>query len=248
MDPRLEIIDSRLVNIGKLIPVSGGKGGIGKSMVASTLALTLSELGYRVGLMDMDFSGPSTHLILGIEGIYPREERGIVPPEIYGMKYLSIIFYAGDNPSPLRGVDISNAMIELLAITQWGSLDFLILDMPPGIGDIILDTIRLMKKAEFLIVATPSRVVLGTVKKALAILTELKVPIIGVIENMKMTNSPLVREQIKPFSVPYLGEIRFDAHLEDSIGDADKLLKTELMSDMRAVVLNTPELRLGKAL
>ena len=84
--------------------------------------------------------------------------------------------------------------------------------------------------------------------KALAILKELKVPIIGVIENMKMTNSPLVREQVKPFNIPYLGEIRFDAHLEDSIGDADKLLKTEFMSDMRAVVLNTPEFRLGKAL
>jgi ATP-binding protein involved in chromosome partitioning len=158
LDPRLEVIDKRLENVKTLVPVSGVKGGIGKSLVASTLALTLSEMGYRVGLMDLDFSGPSTHIILGISGVYPEEERGIVPPDVHGIKFLSIIYYAGDNPSPLRGVDISNAMIELLAITQWGSLDFLIVDMPPGIGDIILDTIRLMKRAEFLIVTTPSKV------------------------------------------------------------------------------------------
>ena len=90
MDPRLEVIDKRLENVKTLVPVSGVKGGIGKSLVASTLALTLSELGYRVGLMDLDFSGPSTHIILGISGVYPEEERGIVPPDVHGIKFLHL--------------------------------------------------------------------------------------------------------------------------------------------------------------
>ena len=153
----MNIIDKRLENIKRLIAVGGGKGGIGKSLTASTLALTLSKLGYKVGLLDLDFCGPSTHIILGIKGIYPKEEKGIIPPEIYGIRFMSIIYYAGDNPSPLRGTDISNAIIELLAITQWGELDFLIIDMPPGIGDPILDTIRLIKRVNFLIITTQSR-------------------------------------------------------------------------------------------
>jgi len=246
MDPRLDIIDKRLKNVNRLVAISGGKGGTGKSLIASTLALTLSELGYKAGLLDLDFCGPSTHIILGIRGIYPKEEKGIIPPEIYGIKFLSIIYYAGDNPSPLRGIDISNATIELLAITQWGSLDFLIIDMPPGIGDATLDTIRLIKRAGFLIIATQSKVVVETVKKVLTILKELKVPIIGVAENMKTTRSPLVKEQIKTFNVPFLGEIDFDKHLEDSIGDASKLLKTNFAQDVKKIVLATPEFKLKK--
>lgn len=244
LDPRLEIIDKRLAGVKKLIPVSGGKGGIGKSVVASTLALTLAQLGYKVGLLDLDFSGPSTHVILGISGVYPEEEKGIIPPEVHGIKFLSIFYYTGDNPSPLRGVDISNAMIELLAITQWGSLDFLIIDMPPGIGDIVLDTIRLMKRAEFLIVTTPSKVVLATVMKVLAILKELTVPIVGVIENMKTQPSALVKEQIKPFDVPFLGEINFDNRLEAALGDVGKVLNTDVVRDMKKMVLGTPTFRL----
>ena len=244
LDPRLEIIDKRLENIKTLIPVAGGKGGIGKSLTASTLALTLSELGYKVGLLDLDFSGPSTHIILGIGGVYPKEEKGIIPPEIYGIKFLSIIYYAGDNPSPLRGVDVSNAIIELLAITQWGSLDFLVMDMPPGIGDTTLDTIRLMKRANFLIVTTGSKVVLETVKKTLTILKELTVPIIGVVQNMKTANSSSVEEQIKTFNVPFLGEIGWDNNLEDALGNMSKLLKTDFARGVKRIVLATPAFRL----
>jgi len=194
MDPRLEIIGKRLKNIKRLIAISGGKGGIGKSLIASTLALILSKLGYKVGLLDLDFCGPSTHIVLGTRGIYPKEEKGIIPPEIYGIKFMSIIYYASDNPLPLRGIDVSNAIIELLAVTRWGRLDFLLVDMPPGIGDATLDTIRLMKRAEFLIVTTQSKVTLETVKKVLKILKELRVPIIGIIENMRITKSPFKKK------------------------------------------------------
>ncbi|MBL7075723.1 P-loop NTPase [candidate division KSB1 bacterium] len=236
MDPRLSIIDKRLIGIKRLIAISGGKGGIGKSSVAATLALTLSKSGFKVGLLDLDFCGPSTHIILGIRGIYPKEEKGIIPPEIYGIKFMSIIYYAGDNPSPLRGIDISNAIIELLAITRWGSLDFLIIDMPPGIGDTTLDTIRLIKKTEFLIITTQSKMALETVKKVLKMLKELGVPIVGVIENMKVRESSFVMEQIKTFNVSYLGTIDFDENLEDSIGDVNRLLETNFAQNIREIV------------
>jgi len=248
MDPRLEIIGKRLKNIKRLIAISGGKGGIGKSLIASTLALTLSELGCKVGLLDLDFSGPSAHIVLGTRGIYPKEEKGIIPPEIYGIKFMSIIYYAGDNPLPLRGIDVSNVIIELLAITRWGQLDFLIVDMPPGIGDAILDTIRLIKKAEFLIVTTQSKVTLETVKKVLKILKELRVPIIGIIENMKITKSPLVKEQSKTFNISFLGEIDLDKNLEDSIGDVNSLLKTDFAQNIKKIVLNAPEFKSKKKL
>lgn len=237
MDPRLDIIDKRLSNLRRLIAVSGGKGGVGKSSVAATLALTLSELGHKVGLLDLDFYGPSTHIILGIEGIYPKEEKGIIPPEIYGIRFMSIIYYAGDNPSPLRGVDVSNAMIELFAITQWGSLDFLIIDMPPGIGDTTLDAIRLMKRAEFLIVTTQSLIALETVKKVLKMLKELEVPIIGVIENMRTSESPFVKREMERLDVPAIGGIDFDENLENSIGNVNKLLKTNFVQSIKEIVL-----------
>ncbi len=243
MDPRLQIIDKRLAGVRLVVPVSGGKGGIGKSLVSSTLALTLARLGYKVGLLDLDFSGPSTHVVLGIRDAHPREENGIVPPEVHGIRFLSIIYYAGDSPSPLRGVDISNAIIELLAITQWGQLDYLIIDMPPGIGDTTLDVIRLLKRARFLIVATGSKVVLETVRKSLAILKELSVPIIGVIENMKTNSSTSVSEAVKPFNVPLLGEIEYDRNLEEALGDADKLAKTDFARSLKKILLNTPEFR-----
>jgi len=237
MDPRLNIIDKRLAGIKRLIAVSGGKGGIGKSLTASVLALTLSKMGYRVGLLDLDLSAPSTHVILGIEGVYPKEEKGIVPPEVQHVKFMSIVYFTGDNPAPLRGIDISNAMLELLAITRWGSLDFLIVDMPPGVGDAMMDVIRWMKSAEFLVMTTSSKVALETVKKVIKMLTELNVPIIGVIENMKMGDSRLVKEELK--DMPILGEIWFDKKIEDSIGDVKKLLESDFAASIKEIVLKS---------
>ncbi len=245
MDPRLNIIDKRLAGIKRIIAVSGGKGGIGKSLTASVLSLTLSRLGYRVGLLDLDLSAPSMHVILGIEGLYPEEEKGIIPPEIYGIEFMSIVYFTGDNPSPLRGIDISNAMLELLAVTRWSSLDFLIVDTPPGIGDATMDVIRWMKRAKFLVMTTPSKVALETVKKIIKMLSELNVPIIGVIENMKMGDSRVVKEELKGFDVPILGEIGFDDKIEDSIGDVNKLLESDFATRIKEIVLNSSGFRLG---
>jgi ATP-binding protein involved in chromosome partitioning len=226
VDPRVSIIDERIQGIGKVIAVSSGKGGVGKSLVASILALTLAKKGCKVGLFDLDFTSPSTHIILGIEDVKPKEEKGIIPPIVHGIEYMSIIYYSGEHASPLRGADVSNALIELLSITKWGKLDFLVIDMPPGIGDATLDLIRLIKNIEFVIVTTPSQLAFETVRKLLGLLKELKISVIGVIENMKMNNSKAVRQQTRKLGMKFLGEIPYEQKLEEAIGNITKLLDT----------------------
>lgn len=237
MDTRIEVIDKRLKNIRKIIAISGGKGGIGKSSVSATLAASLAKKGHKVGLLDLDFSGPSTHIILGIRNYdFPKEDKGIIPSKYFGIKFMSIISFAGENPAPLRGIDISNAIIELLAITQWGSLDFLIIDMPPGIGDTTLDIIRTMKRVKFIMISTPSKLAFEIVKKSINLLLELKVPIIGIIENMKFSENSSIKIQVEKYQLPFLGEIYFDKNLENAIGNIDKLYKTEFAEDLEKII------------
>ena len=236
MEARVSVIDKRLKNIKRIISVASGKGGVGKSLIASMLALHLSKKGHNIGLLDLDLHGPSSHIILGVKDVFPEEEKGIIPPDVHGIRFMSIVYYTEDKPSPFRGIDISNIIIELLAITQWGSLDYLIIDMPPGMGDETLDVIRLVKNSEFLVVTTPSKVAFGAVSKLLKILKELKIPTIGVIENMTMTKSPFIRSEICQMNLSFLGSISFDKNLEDSIGKPDKLLETDFMKDLDKIL------------
>ncbi len=233
MDPRVDIIEERLKDVKRVIAVAGGKGGIGKSSVAGTLALVLARAGHQVGLLDLDISGPSTHVILGVRGVSPKEDKGIVPPVVHGISFMSIVFFAGDRPSPLRGADISNLIIELLTITRWGRLDFLVLDMPPGMGDPTLDVIRLLKKVEFLVVATPSKVALETVTKLVRMLAELRIPVLGAVENMKMNATATVRQSLEPLKVPLLGGIAFDENLEEAVGDVDRLAESRFAQELK---------------
>lgn len=226
-DPRIGIIEERLKGVNRIVAVSSGKGGVGKSLIASTLALTLASRGYKVGLFDLDFTSPSTHVILGVEGLQPREEKGIIPPQVHGLKYMSIVYYSGEYASPLRGADVSNALIELLAITRWNNLDFLIVDMPPGISDATLDIIRLVKRIEFVVITTPSRLAFETVRKLIDLLSELGIPIMGVVENMKMKESRFIQQQIEGRGIKFWGEIPFDAEIEEAIGDVNKVLATQ---------------------
>jgi ATP-binding protein involved in chromosome partitioning len=236
VEPRVSVIDKRLKNIKRIISVASGKGGVGKSLVASSLALNLSKKGYKVGLLDLDLYGPSSHIILGVKDVFPEEEKGLVPPEIHGVKFMSIVYFTEDKPSAFRGIDISNIIIELLAITQWGSLDYLILDMPPGIGDETLDVIRLVRNSEFLVVTTPSKVAMGAVSKLLKILKELKIPVIGIVENMTMAAASFVQGEICQMKIPYLGAISFDEKLEYAIGKPDKLIDSDFMKNLDVVV------------
>ena len=235
VDPRTSIIDERMRGIGRIIAVSSGKGGVGKSLVAATLALALAKKGFNVGLFDLDFTSPSTHIILGIEGVQPKEEKGIVPPIVHGIKYMSIVYYSGEHATPLRGVDVSNALIELLSITRWGKLDFLVIDMPPGIGDATLDLIRLIGNIEFLIVTTPSQLAFETVRKLASLLKELKISVIGVIENIKMDNSDTIQKQARKLGLEFLEEIPYDPKVEEAIGNTNKLLGTTFAKKVQQI-------------
>jgi ATP-binding protein involved in chromosome partitioning len=226
MDPRPLIIDKRLEAVKRIVAVSGGKGGIGKSSVAAVLALILAREGRRVGLLDLDFAGPSAHVILGAKQVMPVEEKGLIPPLMEGISFMSLVLFSGNRPTPLRGTDVSNAIVELLAVTIWGSLDMLIIDMPPGIGDATLDVIRLIKRMEFLTVTTPSRVATEVMKKELAMLKELGVPLIGIIENMRIGKHSVLERQAISLDIPFLGCIDLDPGLEDAIGNPDKLVET----------------------
>jgi ATP-binding protein involved in chromosome partitioning len=236
VDPRTSVIGERLAKIGRIVAVSSGKGGVGKSMVATTLALTLAKRGCRVGLFDLDFTSPSTHIILGAQSVQPKEEKGIVPPVVHGLKYMSLVYWVGDKPAPLRGADVSNALIELFSVTLWGELDFLVIDMPPGIGDAVLDLVRLIKRIEFLIVTTPSLLAFETVKKQVALLQEQKMRFIGVVENMRMEKAHGVQQETKQLGLKYLGRISFDPKVEEAIGDPAMLLKTVVGKRMQKIV------------
>ena len=233
-DPRLEVIGRRLEKVKHIIAVSSGKGGVGKSVVASALSLELSSRGHSVGLLDLDFTSPSTHVILGIQDVFPDEERGIIPPLVKGLRYISITFYALDRPAPLRGSEVSDAIIEVLAITRWEELDYLIIDMPPGMGDATLDMIRLIPRIRFLLVSTPSKVAYETVRKQLILLTGINVPVIGVIENMVM-HSPRLRSQVEEDGANYLGSINYDPVLEEALGDTEMLKKTAMYAELTKI-------------
>lgn len=232
----MSVIANRMNSVKKIIAVSSGKGGVGKSLVASTLAVLLSEKGCKVGLFDLDFTSPSTHIILGVRDVQPKEEKGIVPPDVQGLRYMSIVYYSGDLAAPLRGADVSNALIELLAITKWGSLDYLVLDMPPGIGDVTLDLVRLVKNIEFLIVTTPSQLAFETVKKLIGLLKSLQIPVIGVLENMKMDDSEAIQRSTEKSGVQFLGGIPYDPTIEAAIGKTEKLLNTTFARKIKQVL------------
>jgi len=236
VDPRKSIIETRLAKIGRIIAVSSGKGGVGKSMVATMLGLTLAKDGSKVGLFDLDFTSPSTHIIMGAKNVQPREEKGLIPPIVHDLEYMSLIYFVGDKPTPLRGVDTSNALIELLTITQWDKLDFLVIDMPPGIGDPLLDLVRFIKRVEFLIVTTSSLLAFETVKKQVSLLRELNMPIIGVIENMKMDKAQNIANETGKLGLIYLTGIPFDPQIENAIGNTTKLFDTAFFKKIKQVI------------
>ncbi|ASI98151.1 Mrp/NBP35 family ATP-binding protein [Thermococcus celer] len=236
IDPRVRGIEGRLEGVRRVIPVVSGKGGVGKSLVSTTLALVLAGKGYRVGLLDLDFHGASDHVILGFEPKdFPEEEYGVIPPTVHGIKFMSIVYYSEDRPTPMRGTEISDALIELLAITRWDELDYLIIDMPPGLGDQFLDVLRFLKRGEFLVVATPSKLSINVVEKLLTLLGEREHRVIGIVENMKLDDEKDIEALAKRFNVPYLAGIPLYLDLDEKVGDPGELLRTEFARRIREV-------------
>ncbi|OGS19368.1 MAG: hypothetical protein A3J70_06215 [Elusimicrobia bacterium RIFCSPHIGHO2_02_FULL_61_10] len=226
IDPRPSVIEERLKGVKRIIAVTGWKGGIGKSVTACSLALLLAKKGCRTGLFDLDFAGASDHLILGAKGLFPKEEKGLEPPLLEGVKFMSVVFFSENKAVPLRGANVSDAIIELLAITQWGELDFLVLDMPPGINDAALDVMRFARKAEVLAVTTSSVIARDVLERSLALYRALKTPVLGVVENMARGAA----------SKGDAARLRFDPGLEAALGSPAALLKTGFCRDLSAAV------------
>ncbi|MDR1592579.1 MAG: Mrp/NBP35 family ATP-binding protein [Prevotellaceae bacterium] len=181
-----------LPEVRRIIAVASGKGGVGKSLVAANLAVALSRLGYRVGLLDADIHGPSQPKMFGVEDARPVSEEiegrtYIVPVEKFGIKLLSIGFFVSpDTALVWRGAMAGNALKQLLTDGLWGALDFLILDMPPGTGDIHLTLVQTIRLDGAIVVSTPQQVALADARKGIQMYQNDKIgiPIIGLIENM----------------------------------------------------------------
>jgi len=230
LDPRTSIIDKRLSSVKRIIVFASGKGGVGKSSLSTVSSLLLAKQGYKTGLLDFDFHGASDHLFLGAELSFPEESYGILPHQLaFGLKFMSIAFFTGEHGVPLRGPDITNAILELLTVTIWGDLDYLVVDMPPGIGDEVLDLIRFMHRSEIVIVSSPSVVSVKVVKRLLDVFLHLKMPVAGIVENLrKPENSPLhgsEKELAGDLQLPFLGSIPIIADYEDSIGNPEELVE-----------------------
>ncbi len=184
--------ENPLPGVKNIIGVSSGKGGVGKSTVASNLAVALARLGYKVGLLDADIFGPSVPKMFGVEDepIYMETVDGndlIVPIEKYGVKVLSIGFLVDRNSPVLwRGAMASRALNQLITQANWGELDYFLIDMPPGTSDIHLTLVQTLAVTGVVIVSTPQEVALADARKGIAMFTDEKVnvPVLGIVENM----------------------------------------------------------------
>ncbi len=227
LDPRLMVISKRLSGVKKILAIMSNKGGVGKTVVATGLALAAADKGLKTGLLDLDFTNPSTHIVLGIDPskITPEEEKGILPPVVHGIKYMTLAYYTGDNPVPLRGSSVDEVFKELLAITRWGELDLLVVDTPPGLGDENLDLLTYLgDKLEIVLVATPSRLSIASVEKVIKMLKDAGYKISGLIENM--SEKHILKDLCDQYGIRYLGSILYDNKLEDILGNVNEFKRT----------------------
>lgn len=182
----------KLDGVEHIIVVASGKGGVGKSMVSANLSVALARQGYKVALVDADLCGPSIPKMFGIEDIRPEvtmfgETEMMFPIEKYGVKIMSIGFFIGRNQGLIwRGPMAANAITQLFENTQWGKIDYMIVDFPPGTGDIQLSTVQNLEISGALIVTTPQEIALNDARKAVSMFIHesLNIPLIGIIENM----------------------------------------------------------------
>ncbi len=215
---------TRIPGIKHVIAVASGKGGVGKSTVAANLAVALEQTGHRVGLCDCDIYGPSISLMFGTrERPTATEENKIVPIEQYGLRLMSMGFLLDDtSPAILRGPMVTRYTQQFLRQVEWGELDYLVLDLPPGTGDIQLTIVQTVALSGAIIVTTPQEVALIDARKAATMFDKVNVPVLGLIENMSYFMSPSDGKRYDIFGsgggerearrlrVPLLGQIPID--------------------------------------
>jgi ATP-binding protein involved in chromosome partitioning len=171
--------------VKNIIAVSSGKGGVGKSTVAVNLAVALAQNGQRVGLLDTDVYGPNVPIMVGISAEPSVRDQKLIPHEAYGVKVMSLGFLnRGDKPVVWRGPMLHTAIRQFLYDVDWGRLDYLIVDMPPGTGDAQLSLAQLVPVQGAVLVTTPQEVAMADVRKAFNMFEQVHIPVIGIVENM----------------------------------------------------------------
>ena len=242
----------RGVRDGKnFIAVASGKGGVGKSTVASNLAVALAETGAKVGLLDADIYGPSAPLMFGAEDEKPRvnEDRDIVPLERHGVKLLSMGFLMDEaNAVIWRGPMVSSAVRQFLGQAAWGELDHLVIDLPPGTGDIQLTLVQTVPLTGAVVVSTPQPVALADARKAVAMFRNVQVPVLGVVENMAYFTPPDLPDR-RYYLFGEAGAQRLAAELDVPVlGEIPIEQATRAAGDFGTpVVLREPESAASKA-
>ncbi|MDR3762626.1 MAG: Mrp/NBP35 family ATP-binding protein [Acidobacteriota bacterium] len=219
--------------IKSIIAVGSGKGGVGKTTLSVNLALALARLGNKVGLLDADIYGPNIPLMLG-EGGSPdlTPDNRLIPPERYGLRVISIGYLTpGDKPLVWRGPMLHGVIKQFLSQVEWGELDYLIVDLPPGTGDVVISLTQSVPLTGAVVVTTPSGVSLQDARKAIEMFKEVRVELLGIVENMSYLMCPHCNHEIDVFSsgggertakaygVPFLGRIEMDPTIREG-GDS----------------------------
>ena len=212
--------------VKKFLAVASGKGGVGKTTVAVNVALALAKLGYKVGLMDADVYGPSVPIMLDIEGDMNHEDDMILPMEKYGLRIMSLGLTAGQNEAFIwRGPLVSKMIHQLLDQVNWGDLDYLVIDLPPGTGDPSITIAKALPRCSILMVTTPQKVALADVRRSIELFHKTGQTIVGLIENMSFFSSGDSTQPIEIFGhgggeqlsketdIPLLGALPIDIEL-----------------------------------
>jgi ATP-binding protein involved in chromosome partitioning len=224
-----------LAGVNAIVAVGSGKGGVGKTTLAVNLALALAKLGHKTGLLDADVYGPNVPLMLGTSA-QPRAlaDNRIEPLIVHGLKTISVgLLNPGDKPLIWRGPMLHSIIRQFLGSVEWGALDYLIVDLPPGTGDVALSLIQTVPLTASIVVSTPSDVSLQDARKAIEMFRQMKVDIAGVVENMSYFVCPHCHNEIdifsrggaektaRQFGVDFLGSIQLDPEIRKS-GDEGK--------------------------
>ncbi|MGC2208726.1 MAG: Mrp/NBP35 family ATP-binding protein [Candidatus Korobacteraceae bacterium] len=219
--------------VSQIIAVGSGKGGVGKTTLSVNLALALGRLGFKVGLLDADIYGPNVPLMLGATGEPEMTHDGrIVPTERYGIRAISVGYLnPGDKPLVWRGPMLHNVIQQFLGRVAWGELNYLVIDLPPGTGDVVLSLSQTVPLTGAIVVTTPSDVALQDARKAIEMFRQVHVEILGLAENMSYFVCPHCNHEIDVFStgggertaeqfnVPFLGRIELDPTIREG-GDS----------------------------
>lgn len=240
-----------LKDVKNIIAVASGKGGVGKSTIAVNLACSIAKTGAKVGLVDTDIYGPSIPTMFGLhERPNINTKRKLVPLEKYGVKLLSMGFLVDEDQAIVwRGPMVSSAVKQFLSETEWGELDYLILDLPPGTGDIQLTIVQTVPLTGSVIVSTPQDVALDDARKGVAMFNKVKVPVLGMVENMSYFTPPKhpdekyhifgkdgARNLAAKLNVPFLGEVPIEQGIREG-GDYGRPIVIEDESSPASVAL-----------